>query len=73
MSQELERRGGFLITFHWKARDQVALNKLADIVAGNARVAVRDLAIPGATKSLVSYAYDTHVAVDGRLDNLHRP
>ena len=71
--QDMERKGCFLFEFHWKARNEVALNRLCDIVAGNARVTLRDMTVQGASRSLLCYVYDTNVVDDLALSELLRP
>lgn len=71
--REIERGGGFRINFHWRARDSTALNKLADVIAGNSRVEMENLRVDGADQSFDDYAYQVGMQGHDLLRNLHRP
>lgn len=73
MIAQMEQSHKFRIELHWVRRVTLGSAHLADIVAGNARVAMENLSIPGARRSLSDYAYLATLVDCPELEELHRP
>ncbi len=73
MLKSFERHAGFVVQLHWIERDDLALNQLMDVIAGNSRVVNRDLQIKGATAPLNDYMYQVTLDEYDTLKGLYRP
>lgn len=73
MIRQLEESHSLRVQLHWVRRATLGSAILADIVAGNARVAMKELTIPGAEQALSTYAYQATIEPCTELERLRRP